>query len=185
MPKIRKPLKTDNVIYDGHFTLVSRPGPGKDYDVIVSDDAAAMLYIDEKDMAYMALEVRTAMRERDGEDVEILALPAETLDKPHLSALETMVEGLKEECGVKINNHQVNYWSRSISSAGHDTERTYLFLAHGKGEQVGQRLEDTERIEVVKMPFDELYEKVMNGDIEDSKTKELVMYEKLRRLGEL
>ena len=114
---------------------------------------------------------------------EILALPAETLDKPHLSPLETMVEGLQEECGIKIGADQVEGLGNVISSDGHDTERVYLFLAHGAGKQVGQRLEDDERIEVIRMPFDEAYKMVMRHKIDGAKTRTLIMYEKLRRLG--
>ncbi len=169
----------DKVIYKGHLTIVHRPYLKKDYDVVVSKDAAVMLYIDEKDFAYLTKQFRPAM----GED--ILALPAETLDKNGLSPMEVMIEGLEEECGIRIKSGQVKSLGKIISTDGHDTEKVHLFLAHGKGEKVGQRLEDTEKIEVVTMPFDELYKKVITNQIEGSKTSWLVMYEKLRRLGAL
>ncbi|VVB80065.1 Uncharacterised protein [uncultured archaeon] len=170
--------KTDEVVYKGHLTLVKRPYRGKNYDVVVSKDAAVMLYIDENDMTYLTQQYRPAVAEK------VLALPAETLDKPGKTPLEVMVEGLEEECGIRIKKNQVTSLGRLISTDGHDTEKVYLFLAHGKGKQVGQRLEDTERINVVKMSFDDLYQKVMSNEIEGSKTAYLVMYEKLRRLGE-
>ena len=112
-------------------------------------------------------------------------MPAETLDKKSLSPLETMIEGLEEECGIRIKPEQVRQVGRVISSDGHDSERVYLFLAHGKGEKVSQRLEDSEKIEVVTLPFDEVYRMVINNKIEGSKTAYIVMYEKLRRLGAL
>jgi ADP-ribose pyrophosphatase len=171
--------KTDRVLYEGHLTLVHRPYLGKNFDVVVSKDAATMLYLDEQDQVYLTKQFRPAMGE------EVLALPAETLDKPKKTPLEVMVEGLEEECGIRIKASQVTSLGRLISTDGHDTERVYLFLAHGAGEQVGQRLEGTERIEVVKMPFEELYQMVLAGKIEGSKTAYLVMYEKLRRLGEI
>lgn len=167
----------DKVIYKGHLTLVHRPYLGKNFDVVVSKDAAVMLYIDENDLAYFTKQFRPAIGE------EVLALPAETLDKPKLSPLEVMVEGLEEECGVKIKKEQVMSLGKLISTDGHDTEKVHLFLAHGKGEYVGQRLEDTERIEIVKISFDKAYQMVMSNEIEGSKTSYLVMYEKLRRSG--
>jgi len=94
-----------------------------------------------------------------------------------------MVEGLEEECGIRIKKEQVQSLGRLISTDGHDTERVYLFLAHGAGEKVGQRLEDSEKIQVLTMSFDEVYKMVVNNQIEGSKTAYLVMYEKLRRLG--
>ena len=69
------------------------------------------------------------------------------------------------------------------STDGHDTEKVHLFLAKGKGEYVGQRPEDDEKIEVVKMPFDHVFDWVVSGYIQGSKTRQLIMFEKLRRLG--
>lgn len=169
----------DNVVYRGHLTLVQRQYEGRNFDVIVSKDAAAILYIDEHDMVYLTKQFRPAM------DEEILALPAETLDKEGLSPLEIMAEGLEEECGIRIKREQIKSLGRIISTDGHDTERVYLFLAQGYGEKVRQRLEDSEKIEVVTLPFDRVYQMVINNQIEGSKTAYLIMYEKLRRLGEL
>lgn len=169
----------DKVIYKGHLTLVQRDYEGRKYDVVVSKDAAVMLYIDERDFVYLTKQFRPAIGE------EVLALPAETLDKPGLSPLEVMVEGLEEECGIRIKSEQVKSLGRVISTDGHDSERVYLFLAHGKGEKVGQKLEDSENISVVRKPFDEVYKMVISNQIEGSKTVCLVMYEKLRRLGEV
>jgi hypothetical protein len=169
----------DKLVYSGHLKLVKRPHLGKDYDVVVSKDAAIMLYIDEKDIVYLTKQFRPAIGE------EVVALPAETLDKPHLSPLEVMVEGLEEECGIRINKSQVIYVGQAIANDGHDTERSYLFLAHGRGEYVGQRLQDSERIKVIKKPFDEVYQMVLRNEIRGSRTSQLVLYEKLRRLGEI
>jgi len=169
----------DKLVYKGHLTLVKRPYEGRDYDVVVSKDAAVMLYIDENDLAYFTKQYRPAIEE------EVLALPAETLDKQGLSPLEVMIEGLEEECGIRIDSSQVKSLGRLISTDGHDTERVYLFLAHGPGKKVGQRLEDCEKIDVITIPFDSAYEMVINNQIEGSKTAYLVMYEKLRRLGSI
>lgn len=171
--------QTDRVIYKGHLTLVQRPHMGKNYDVVVSKDAAMMLYIDEKDMVYFTRQFRPAIEQ------EILELPAETLDKPGLTPLEVMVEGLEEECGVRIKKSQVTSLGNLISTDGHDTERVHLFLAHGEGEYVGQRLEDSEKISVVKIPFPEAYRMAINNEIQGSKSSYLILYEQLRRLGEI
>ena len=169
----------DKIVYKGHLTLVQRPYEGRYHDVVVSKDAAIMLYIDENDMAYLVKQFRPAI------DREVLALPAETLDKPGLSPLEVMVEGLEEECGIRIKKNQVASLGKAISTDGHDTEIVYLFLAYGKGENVGQRLQDEEKIEVVKMPFDKAYELALNNKIQGAKACQLIFYEKLKRLGEV
>ncbi len=169
----------DKVIYKGHLTLVQRSYGRRDYDIVISKDAAVMLYIDELDRVYLTRQFRPAMGE------EVLALPAETLDKNGLSPLEVMIEGLEEECGIRIKPEQAKRLGRIISTDGHDTERVYLFLAHGLGEKVGRCLEDSKNIQVITLPFDEVYEMVANNQIEDSKTAYLIMYEKLSRLGAL
>jgi len=172
-----KPKQDDEIVYKGHLTLVRRLHEGKKFDVVVSKDAAAMLYIDENDIVYLAKQYRPA------QEKELLEAPAETLDKPSLSPLEVMIEGLEEECGIKIGKNQVKYFGKLISTSGHDTEKVHLFLAYGKGEKTKQRLEDSEKINVVKMPFDELYKMVINNEVEGSKLSCMVMYEKLRRHG--
>jgi ADP-ribose pyrophosphatase len=177
MNKITKMNKEDKIIYQGHFTLVKRPYEGKDYDVIVSKDSAIMLYIDEDDIVYFTKQFRPAMGR------EILELPAETLDKPCLTPVEVMVEGLEEECGIRINKDQVISIGKVNSTDGHDTEQVYLFIAKGKGKNVGQRLQDKEKIEVVKIPFEQAFKMVMDKKIEGSKTAHLILYEKLRRLN--
>lgn len=169
----------DKIIYEGHLTLVQRPYLRKKFDIVVSKDAAAMLYIDEKDKVYLTKQFRPAMEKK------VLELPAETLDKKGLNPLEVMVEGLKEECGIEIKSSQVKYLGKVISTSGHDTEMVHLFLAYGKGKKGKQRLEDTERIKVIVLPFEKVYKMVINNQIKSSKTSHLVMYEKLRRLGEL
>ena len=169
----------DKVIYKGHLTLVTRPHEERDYDVIVSKDAAVMLYIDEKDQTYLTKQFRPAMEK------EMIALPAETLDKPQLSSLETIVEGLEEECGIRIRPEQAKSIGKVTSSDGHDTEEVHLYLAHGPGKYVGQRLEDSEKIEVLKVPFEKAYQMVLSNEIQSSKSKYLIMYEKLRRIGEI
>ena len=176
---MEKIIPGDKIIYQGYVTLVQRMHNGNCNDVIISKDAAIMLYIDTEDQVYLTKQFRTAMQE------DIIALPAETLDKPGLTPLEVMIEGLEEECGIRINKNQVEYIGKAISTDGHDTEKVHLFLARGPGKYVGQRLEDSEKIEVVKMPFDEVYKMVIKGKIEGAKTAKLVMYEKLRRLNAL
>ncbi|MBT4376579.1 NUDIX hydrolase [archaeon] len=167
----------DKVIYEGHLTLVQRPNGTSVYDVVVSKDAAIMLYIDEEDYVHFTKQYRPAMEK------EVLALPAETLDKDGFSPLEVMVEGLEEECGVSIGKKLVKYHGKLNSTDGHDTEYVHLFSAKGKGKYVGQRLEDTEKIEVVKILFEETYQMVLRNEIEGAKTGFLILREKLSREG--
>jgi ADP-ribose pyrophosphatase len=175
--KNNTPSNQDKVVYKGHVTLVQRPYDGRLYDVVISKDAAIMLYIDEKDDVYFTKQFRPAVNRM------MLELPAETLDKPGLSPLEVMMEGLIEECGIEIQTDQVKSLGYVFSTDGHDTEKVYLFLANGKGKEVGQKLEESEKIDVIKIPFEKAYKMAISGQLVGSKTQYLLSYEKLRRLG--
>lgn len=166
----------DHLIHEGHLTLVQRPYLGKMFDVIISKNAAAIMYIDPEDCVYMVKQYRPALEK------EILELPAETMDKPGKSSLEVIVEGLEEECGILINENQVNHFAKVISSSGHDTEYVDLFYASGPCEITKQRLEDTERIEVVRIPFFDAYGMIQTGEIEGSKSTILLQQEYIKRL---
>lgn len=173
---LKRMQERDKFVYDDHITLVKRPHDGKDYDVVISDNAAIMMYIDEEDMVYMTEQFRPAINQIE------LCLPAETLDKPHLTSLETMIEGLEEECGRRIKKEQVEYQGRVASSPGHDSEWVDLYIARGKNEYVGQRLGPNENIKIIKKSFDDLYEMAIAGEILGAKTCSLIYREKILRL---
>jgi ADP-ribose pyrophosphatase len=65
-----------------------------------------------------------------------------------------------------------------LATPGYSSERIHLFLAF-ELERVGQRLEEDERIEVVRLSFEELYRLADRGGIEDAKT--LLAIHALRR----
>ena len=166
----------DKPIYTGHVKLVKRPYRGMEWEVLVSKNACAIMYIDEQDNVYFTRQYRVPLRK------EILELPAETMDKKGKSSLQVIVEGLEEECGIRINPEQVRYFTTIESSGGHDTEMVDLFYAYGPNTKTDQRLEDTEKIEVVKIPFEQAYKMVLSGEIEGSKTIALLQNEHIKRL---
>ena len=167
----------DRVIYRGrHLTLVHRDFRGKPYEVILSPDAAVIMYIDPEDHVYFVKQYRVPLQR------EVLELPAETMDKPGLTSLEVIVEGLEEECGIRIHPSQVRYYATIGSTEGHDTEMVDLFYAYGPCEKTQQRLEDTEKITVVRIPFFEAYRMIETGDIQGSKSVALLQHEYIRRL---
>ncbi|MDD5133032.1 MAG: NUDIX hydrolase [Candidatus Nanoarchaeia archaeon] len=168
-------LPSDKRIYSGHVLLVKRHFRDIDYDVVISRNSAFLLYIDENDEVYFAHQFRPAVQEK------ILALPAEMLDKPGLSPLEVILEGLIEEAGIKINKSQIKKVAEIYSAEGYSTEKAYLFIARGKGKHVGQHLEATEKIDVVKMSFDEAYKLVATNQIKCPKSAYLIMNEYIRR----
>jgi ADP-ribose pyrophosphatase len=90
----------EKMIYEGHLKLVRREHLGHEFDVVVSQNAAAIMYIDPEDCVYFTKQFRVPLQK------DVLELPAEILDKPGKTSLEVIVEGLEEECGIKINAQQ-------------------------------------------------------------------------------
>jgi hypothetical protein len=170
--------KTDIVVYTGHIAVVGRQYDGKYWDTVLSKDACAIMYIDEDDNVWFTRQYRVPLGRK------ILELPAETMDKPGKSSLEVIVEGLEEECGIRIKPDQVKYFGSIESSGGHDTEMVDLFYAYGHHEKTQQRLEDDEKIEVVKIPFDKAYSMIATGEIQGAKTIALLQNEYIIRLEE-
>ncbi|MBU1976257.1 MAG: NUDIX hydrolase [Nanoarchaeota archaeon] len=168
----------DRLIYKGHLTLVHREFRDKPFDVILSKDACCIMYIDPEDHVYFIRQYRVPMGK------EILELPAETMDKPGLTSLEVIVEGLEEECGIKISPSQVHYFTTIGSSEGHDSEMVDLFYAYGPNKYVGQRLEDTEKINVVRIPFMDAYQMMLRGEIQGGKAVPLLQHEYIKRMEE-
>lgn len=97
---------------------------------------------------------------------EILEIPAGKLEigeEPRSTALRE----LQEETGYSAQ--KLRYITEFYPTPGYCTEKIHLFVADDLvlGEQ---NLDEHEYVEVVEIPFDEAYEKVLNGDIVDAKT---------------
>ena len=98
---------------------------------------------------------------------EIWELPAGKLE-PGEDPFESAKRELSEECGLSADNYidlGVVY-----PTVGYDSEKIYLWAATGlhKG---GQHLDAGEFLDVVRMPFEEALQKVLHGEIKDSKTQ--------------
>ena len=98
---------------------------------------------------------------------EIWELPAGKLE-PGEDPFESAKRELSEECGLSADNYidlGVVY-----PTVGYDSEKIYLWAATGlhKG---GQHLDAGEFLDVVRMPFEEALQKVLSGEIKDSKTQ--------------
>ena len=93
--------------------------------------------------------------------------PAGKLE-PGEDPFESAKRELSEECGLSADNYidlGVVY-----PTVGYDSEKIYLWAATGlhKG---GQHLDAGEFLDVVRMPFEEALQKVLHGEIKDSKTQ--------------
>ena len=170
-------LKPDEeMVYQGHVKLKRKLHDGKMWDVVQSKNACAIMYIDPYDNVWFVKQYRVPVGK------EVLELPAETMDKPGKSSLEVITEGLEEECGIRISPEQIKYFTTIGSSEGHDSEYVDLYYASGPYNFVGQRLEESENIQVVKIPFEKAYKMFQTGELQGSKTVTLLQMEYIKRL---
>ncbi len=168
--------KGATIVYEGHLTLLAVPFRQTKFDVIVSNDACVVLYIDEEDMVWFIKEYRVPPQK------EVLGLPAETLDNKDEPILQRAIGGLREECGIEVPAEQFEYVTCVYSSEGHDTEKVYLFVARGPHKHVGQQLGETEEISIEKIPFTQAYGLYKEGKLTGSKATILLQHEYIRRL---
>ena len=109
----------------------------------------------------------------------LLEIPAGSLEEgedPRTGALRE----LEEEIGVRAS--RLELISEFYVSPGFLTEKMYVFLATGLS-QVGQKLDEDERIELQRLSFPDALDRIYNGKIEDAKTIVGVMIAS-RRLSE-
>lgn len=97
----------------------------------------------------------------------VLEIPAGKIDKGETDPLAAAARELKEETGYTAD--EVTLLGYCNPSCAYSEEVIHLYLMRGlkKGKQ---NLDDDEALELLEMPFDEVYEMGVRGDIVDSKT---------------
>lgn len=121
-----------------------------------------ILPVDDEGFVYLVRQYRYPY------DEELLEVPAGKMDhddsEDHLGC---GIRELKEETGFTAET--MTYLGEMYPSPGFLTERLYLYLATGltAGET---NFDDDEYLNLVKMSFDELCEKIHTGEIRDGKT---------------
>jgi ADP-ribose pyrophosphatase len=115
--------------------------------VVVHPGAVAILAHDGR-AVYLVRQPREAV-----EETALLELPAGKLDKEGESPLECAQRELREEIGKSAGDWRP--LKRFYTSPGFATEEVHLFLATELYDDAGDA-EEEERIEIVRLPLDEL-----------------------------
>ena len=106
---------------------------------------------------------------------ELLELPAGKLDPGEDHELAARRE-LSEETGLEAG--ELTYLGNILVSPGFCTERLHMYLARELTRSASHPDED-EFLDVITMPFAQLAELVMSGEIEDAKTVATVLKTKV------
>ena len=130
-------------------------------EVIEHSGAAAAVAIDDDDEVILVKQFRYPAGRA------VLEIPAGKIDPGEDDPAKTMIRELKEETGYTASH--VEYLGCVNPSVGYSEEKIYIYLMRGlvPGDQ---ELDTDEAVEVIKMPFDEIYEKARSGELEDAKT---------------
>lgn len=130
-------------------------------DVVRHIDAVAIFAIDNRENVLVVKQFRYPVGK------ELIELPAGLIDEGE-TPLEAAKRELKEETGYKANK-----WDELIhffTSAGCHDEMLYIYIAQDIEKVSGQDLDSGEILTYNKIPFQELYNMVVSGEIEDGKT---------------
>ncbi len=105
----------------------------------------------------------------------LLEIPAGKLERGEDHRVCGLRE-LEEEVGLRCD--EFTYLGGLYLSPGYSTEVLHLYLAR-KLHQVNCHPDEGEFLEIEKLPFDELYKKVMANEIHDAKTVAAVLKTRL------
>ncbi len=165
MDFVEKTLHSDKV-FTGKImsvrvdTVLLPDGKRSTREIVEHNGAVAVVAVDSEGAVYLVRQFRKPVEE------VLLEIPAGKLE-PGEDPLECARRELLEETGLVARD-----WTRVFryySTPGFTSEVVHVYVARDV-EQHAAAPESDEFLEVVKMPLDEAYEKVIDGTIKDGKS---------------
>jgi 8-oxo-dGDP phosphatase len=158
-------------VYEGRSTVrletVRMPeGDEVEREIVVHDDAVAVLPVTDEDEVILLKQYRQAVR------AYVLEIPAGTLDEgdesPEAAGRRELAEEIQHEVGELI--HLVTF----LNSSGWSTERTHVYLARrltptARPEDFEPEHEEAD-MEVLRMSAADAVQLARAGDVHDAKT---------------
>lgn len=148
------------------------------------DAATVLLYNKMAKRIVLTRQFRLASYLNGNEDGFLLETTAGKLEAGEEAAV-TILREIKEETGYELT--QVKKIFQAYASPGAYTELVHFFIAPytselqtGKG---GGKAEEQEHIEILEADFDEIYAKMLAGELQDAKTIILLQYARLHIFG--
>lgn len=127
---------------------------------VVHPGGVCILALDENNDTFLIKQYRFGIEQ------ELLEFPAGLIDLGE-SVETAAIRELQEETGYRA--HKITSLGLIHPSPGYLNEVTHLFLAE-KLEYIGQNLDPNESLEVIKLPFKDVIDRVLCGEITDAKT---------------
>ena len=164
--ELREERVSSKTIFEGKIIKVTldeaRLPDGKlaNREVCYHPGGVAILALDEDSTVYLVQQYRYPI------DKILLELPAGKLEGDEDHKLAAARE-LSEETGLDAD--EFTYLGYTLASPGFCDEALHMYLARGLHRKE-QHLDEDEFLNVVTMPFAQLAEKCMSGEITDAKT---------------
>lgn len=102
---------------------------------------------------------------KPGADEIMTQFPAGRIEANHTDSSDTALHELEEETGVRTDKNKITQFAKMIVASSKNTETVFFFLAENCTFNTHQKLDENEEIKVITLSFDELDEKIMNGEI--------------------
>jgi ADP-ribose pyrophosphatase len=154
-----KPDRSETVFDGKQFDVVLEEWEGRDREIVRHPGSVAVVAVDGEGRVTLVRQLREPAR------TELLELPAGTLEEGE-EPLATAQRELAEECGLGGGEWRElgTFWT----SPGFLDERMTLFSAEGVEPLGEQKLDEDERVELVRLEVAGLEDRL--GDLEDLKT---------------
>lgn len=161
---------------DGHFETQHR-------EIYEHGDAVAvLLYNQQKKTVLLTKQFRLASYLNGNESGYLIEVCAGMLDKdtPEVAVKKEV----REETGYEVSSVQKVF--EAYTSPGAFTEKIHFYVAEyaaeNKVSEGGGLIEEGEEVEVLEMEFDQAYNLIASGGIQDAKTMLLLQYAKINEL---
>lgn len=171
---------SSEIIYEGAIMNVRRDKvtapKGQAYrEIVEHNGAVAAVALTDEGNIVMVKQYRYACGR------PILEIPAGKIDKGETDPVNAMRRELREETGYTAG--QILHLGDVNPSCAYSEEVIHLYLMRDltPGEQ---DLDDDEALEVLEMPFDEVYDMAVRGELVDSKTLAALLMAKHRLQSE-
>lgn len=102
----------------------------------------------------------------------LLEIPAGKLEKGE-DPTEAAVRELEEETGCRAV--KIRKFGNLVPVAGYSSEIMHGYICEDMEDTMEQKLDEDEFIEIVKLPIEEVKEKILSGEIQDGKTVAFVL----------
>jgi ADP-ribose pyrophosphatase len=170
---LEEKLVRSKVVFEGKYlraevrTVRLPNGKLAEREIVAPPDAVGILPLDDSGNVYLVRQYRPALGQM------ILEIPAGIIE-PGEDPQETARRECEEEAGVVPGS--MSYLCGFYHSVGFSTGRIEIYLATGLVPSSRVHTEEGEFLERIIIPYRELYDKVLSGEIVDSKTIVAVLH---------